>query len=36
MKILYVNPGRIEAGLDAVIKGPPLVFIGYCRHGSRT
>ncbi|MBD3350311.1 MAG: radical SAM protein [Candidatus Lokiarchaeota archaeon] len=24
MKILYVNPGKIEAGLDSVMKGPPL------------
>jgi radical SAM superfamily enzyme YgiQ (UPF0313 family) len=27
MKILYVNPGRIEAGLDAIIKGPPLALL---------
>ncbi len=27
MKILYVNPSRIESGLDAVIKGPPLSLI---------
>ncbi len=27
MKILYVNPGRIASGLDAVIKGPPLNLI---------
>lgn len=24
MKILYVNPARIESGLDAIIKGPPM------------
>ncbi|MFW9867029.1 MAG: B12-binding domain-containing radical SAM protein [Candidatus Thorarchaeota archaeon] len=27
MKILYVNPSRIEAGLDAVVKGTPLNLI---------
>ncbi len=27
MKILYVNPSRLEAGLDAIIKGPPLSLI---------
>jgi radical SAM superfamily enzyme YgiQ (UPF0313 family) len=27
MKILYVNPGRIEAGLDAIIKSPPLALM---------
>ncbi len=27
MKILYVNPSRIESGLDAIIKGPPLSLI---------
>ncbi|MFX0137417.1 MAG: B12-binding domain-containing radical SAM protein, partial [Candidatus Hodarchaeota archaeon] len=27
MKILYVNPSRIESGLDAIIKGPPLNLI---------
>lgn len=27
MKILYVNPGRIEAGLDSIIKGPPLALL---------
>jgi anaerobic magnesium-protoporphyrin IX monomethyl ester cyclase len=27
MKILYVNPRRIESGLDAIIKGPPLSLI---------
>ncbi len=27
MKILYINPARLEAGMDAVIKGPPLSLI---------
>ena len=27
MKILYVNPSRLESGLDAIIKGPPLSLI---------
>lgn len=27
MKILYVNPARLEAGLDAIIKGAPLSLI---------
>ncbi len=27
MKILYVNPSRLEAGLDYIIKGPPLGLI---------
>ncbi len=27
MKIFYVNPARLESGLDAVIKGPPLNLI---------
>ncbi|MFW9818850.1 MAG: B12-binding domain-containing radical SAM protein [Candidatus Thorarchaeota archaeon] len=27
MKILYVNPARINSGLDAIIKGPPLSLI---------
>ena len=27
MKILYVNPGKIDAGLDSVIKGPPLALL---------
>ncbi len=27
MKILYVNPGKIEAGLDYIIKGPPLALL---------
>jgi anaerobic magnesium-protoporphyrin IX monomethyl ester cyclase len=27
MKILYVNPARLESGLDAIIKGPPLNLI---------
>lgn len=27
MKVLYVNPSRLEAGLDAIIKGPPLSLI---------
>jgi radical SAM superfamily enzyme YgiQ (UPF0313 family) len=27
MRILYVNPGKIEAGLDAIIKGPPLALL---------
>ncbi|MFX0019787.1 MAG: B12-binding domain-containing radical SAM protein [Promethearchaeota archaeon] len=27
MKILYVNPARLEAGLDAIIKGSPLSLI---------
>ncbi|MHA1732747.1 MAG: radical SAM protein [Promethearchaeota archaeon] len=39
MDILYVNPGRIAAGLDAIIKGPPLALTSIaatCRdHGAR-
>ncbi|MHA1340094.1 MAG: B12-binding domain-containing radical SAM protein [Promethearchaeota archaeon] len=27
MKILFVNPGKIEAGLDYIIKGPPLALL---------
>jgi radical SAM superfamily enzyme YgiQ (UPF0313 family) len=27
MKILYLNPSRIQSGLDAIIKGPPLGLI---------
>ncbi|MFX0148669.1 MAG: B12-binding domain-containing radical SAM protein, partial [Candidatus Hodarchaeota archaeon] len=27
MKVLYVNPARLEAGLDAIIKGAPLSLI---------
>ncbi len=27
MKILFVNPGRIEAGLDSIIKSPPLALL---------
>ncbi|MEJ2248425.1 MAG: radical SAM protein [Candidatus Lokiarchaeota archaeon] len=27
MRILYVNPSRIQSGLDAIIKGPPLGLI---------
>ncbi len=27
MRILYVNPARLESGLDAIIKGPPLSLI---------
>lgn len=27
MNILYVNPGRIAAGLDSIIKGPPLALL---------
>ncbi|MBN1215786.1 MAG: radical SAM protein [Candidatus Lokiarchaeota archaeon] len=27
MRILYVNPARIESGLDAIIKGPPMSLI---------
>ena len=27
MKIIYVNPGKIQAGLDYVIKGPPLALL---------
>jgi anaerobic magnesium-protoporphyrin IX monomethyl ester cyclase len=27
MKILYINPARIQSGLDAIIKGPPLSLI---------
>ncbi|TFG12443.1 MAG: radical SAM protein [Promethearchaeota archaeon] len=27
MKILYINPARLEAGLDAIIKGAPLSLI---------
>ncbi|MBD3253961.1 MAG: radical SAM protein [Candidatus Lokiarchaeota archaeon] len=27
MKILYVNPARLEAGMDAIIKGAPLALI---------
>jgi radical SAM superfamily enzyme YgiQ (UPF0313 family) len=27
MKILYVNPGKINSGLDYVIKGPPLALL---------
>lgn len=27
MKILYINPGRLEAGLDAIIKGPPMALL---------
>lgn len=27
MKILYINPGRLESGLDAVIKSPPLALL---------
>ncbi|MFX0104243.1 MAG: B12-binding domain-containing radical SAM protein [Candidatus Hodarchaeota archaeon] len=27
MKILYVNPARLNSGLDAIIKGPPLSLI---------
>jgi len=27
LKILYVNPGKIESGLDFVIKGPPLALL---------
>jgi hypothetical protein len=27
MKILYLNPRRIQSGLDAIIKGPPLSLI---------
>ncbi len=26
-KILYINPARLEAGMDAIIKGPPLSLI---------
>ena len=27
MKILYINPAKLEAGMDAVIKGAPLSLI---------
>jgi len=27
LKILYVNPARLNSGLDAIIKGPPLALI---------
>lgn len=27
MNILYVNPGKIQAGLDCIIKGPPLALL---------
>ena len=27
MRILYINPARLEAGLDAIIKGAPLSLI---------
>jgi len=27
MKILYINPARLESGLDAIIKGPPMSLI---------
>ena len=27
MKILYVNPAKLESGLDAIMKDPPLSLI---------
>jgi radical SAM superfamily enzyme YgiQ (UPF0313 family) len=39
MKILYVNPSRLESGLDAIIKGPPLSLISIAgmvpEHGAK-
>ena len=39
LNILYVNPGRLEAGLDAIIKGAPLSLISIAgavpEHGAK-